>query len=87
MSKEETVEVTIKLPKAIVDFIKDQEGKDVSGYITHCIMELHVSYLENVSDETGEDAETVMNQYNLKPVFKEYGVLPCYYKQPEAEAK
>jgi len=75
MSKQETVEVTIKLPKTVVDFIKDMEG-DVQQYIAHTIVDLMVSYVESVN------AKQLMDQYNLKPVFKEYGVLPGYYGDP-----
>lgn len=32
MSKQETVEVTLKLPKALVDFIRTMEG-DVEEYL------------------------------------------------------
>jgi len=81
MSKQETAKVTLELPKEIVDFIKDVEG-DVQKYITHVVMELHVSYIEGLSIDTGEDPETIMNKYGLKPVFKAYGVLPCYYRDP-----
>ena len=75
MSKEETVEIRVKLPKTVVDFIKDMEG-DVAKYIAYCIVDLTTSYIENVN------AEYLMAKYNLKPAFKAYGVLPCYYGDP-----
>jgi hypothetical protein len=73
MSKQETVEVTIKLPKTVVDFIKDMEG-DVAEYVAYTIVDLMTSYVEGVN------AEQLMAKYNLKPAFKEYGVLASYYK-------
>jgi len=75
MSKEETVEVTVKLPKAVVDFIKEMEG-NVEEYIAYTIVDLMVSYVEGVN------AEQLMEKYNLKPAFKACGVLPSYYKDP-----
>ena len=72
MSKQETVEVTVKLPKAIVDCIRDMEG-DPAKWISKQIIDLLVSYIECV-DET-----QLMDKYDLKPVFREHGVLPCYY--------
>ena len=29
------------------------------------------------------DADTIMERFNLKPVFKEYDLLPGYYKEAE----
>ena len=75
MSKQETVEVTLKLPKALVDFLEIMEG-DITEYLTHTIVDLHMSYVESL------DANMLMRVFNLKPVFKEYGVLPCYYGDP-----
>jgi len=72
MSKQETVEVTLKLPKAVVDCIRALEG-DPAKWIAHEIIELMVSYVECVN------ATQLMNKYGLKPVFKEHGVLPLYY--------
>ena len=81
MSKEETVEVTLKLPKRVVDFIRDVEGK-VEEYLVQCIVDLHVSYVECLASDTKEYPEKIMDQYGLRPVFKSYGVLPCYYRDP-----
>jgi len=75
MSKEETVEITVKLPKAVYDFIKDMEG-DVAEFVAYNIVELMVTYVEGIN------ASRLMDKYNLKPAFKAYSVLPCYYKDP-----
>jgi len=72
MNGEETVEVTVKLPKAVVDLIRDMEG-DPAKWISQEILDLMVSYIESVN------ATQLMDKYNLKPVFKEHGVLPPYY--------
>ena len=72
MSKQETVEVTVKLPKAVVDCIRELEG-DPAKWIAQEIIDLMVSYLESV------DATQLMDKYGLKSIFKEFGVLPCYY--------
>jgi len=74
MSKQETVEVTLRLPKAVVDCIREMEG-DPAMFIAGEIIGLMVSYLESV------DATQLMDKYDLKPVFKEHGVLPSYYDQ------
>ena len=75
MSKQETVEVTLRLPKALVDFLEIMEG-DIKEYLTHTIVDLHMSYVE------GLDAKMLMQVFKLTPVFKEYGVLPSYYGDP-----
>ena len=67
--------MTVKIPKAVVDFIKDMEG-DVEKYVAYTIVDLMFSYVESVN------AEQLMDRYDLKSVFKEYGVLPCYYGDP-----
>ena len=80
MSKEETVEVTIKLPKAIADFLKDEEH-DLAEYVTQTIIESVLSEIEGVTPKI------IMDRYKLAPVFEAYGVLPDYYKDREAEKK
>lgn len=75
MSKQETVEVTLRLPKALVDFIRTMEG-DVEEYLAYTVVDLHMSYVEGI------DAKMLMDHFKLKPVFKEYGVLPSYYGDP-----
>lgn len=75
MSKEETVEVTLRLPKAIVDFL----GKEnLEQRLTKDVIEGVLSQIE------GDyfSPETVMVNHGLKRIFKQYNVLPCYYKDP-----
>lgn len=75
MSKQETVEVTLKLPKAIVDFL----GKEnLEQRLTKDVIEGVLSQIE------GDyfSPETVMANHGLKQIFKQYNVLPSYYKDP-----
>ena len=79
MKGEETVKVTVKLPKAIVDFLKDTERaveKYIEDNVVGCVMsdlEFEFSHIPKV--------EEVIRKYGLKPVFKEFGVLPSYYEK------
>ena len=82
MSKEQFETVTLRLPKQVVDFIRDRESKDVQKYLEYCIVDLHMSDVECVCQDTMEDPEEVMDWYGLKPVFRAFGVLPSYYKDP-----
>lgn len=75
--KQETVEVTMKLPKAIVDFLKDAE-RDVAKYIEKNVVGCVMSDLECDFLHIPK-VEEVIRKYGLKPVFKEFGVLPGYY--------
>lgn len=53
---------------------------DVPEYLAYTIVDLHMSYVESICDDTKEEPGEIMDRYGLKPVFKEYGVLPSYYK-------
>jgi len=78
MSKQETVEITVKLPKAIVDYLKCMKS-DVAEYIQSSV----VGYIQaDIEFEHMHPIlpEKVMEKYGLKTIFKEYGVLPCYYE-------
>jgi len=76
MSKEETVEVTLKLPKPIVEWFRDEDTKNLEDRLALELIEVAFSQVES------EDAELLMRKYGLKQVFKDYGVLPSYYKDP-----
>lgn len=83
MSKEkiETVEVSLKLPKAVVDFIKAvDKPESLEKYLEHLIVENTQSYTELLESTSG----LIMEKFELTPVFKEYGVLPSY-RDKEAE--
>ena len=78
MSKEETVEVTVNLPKKIVGFLKDMEK------VTNIAMD---DYLRNrIIGDVYADLETrdffvptpsfFVDKYGLKKVFKESGFDP-----------
>ena len=81
--KQEIVQVTLKLPKQITEFIKAEWPTDnLEETLTKGIIEDCLSALEGDFDT--EPEETV-NKYGLLPIFKQYGFLPSYYKEAEAE--
>jgi hypothetical protein len=78
MSKQETVEVTLKLPKGIVEFLKDSETAmemTVEEYLTYTIIQ-----------GIGADIDTsmvfvrtptqIIKQYSLEKPLKECNALP-----------
>ena len=71
MSKEEFVEVTIKLPKPIAEFLQTfpSKNQNLEETITFIIIE-HV----RIDVENAE--ETLTDTYNLEPIFKKYEVEP-----------
>lgn len=72
----ETVEVTLKLPKGVAAHFSDGE-KPLEDRLTEELVEVCFAQIESTN------AETLMARFNLKPVFKEFGVLPIYYKEAE----
>ena len=78
MSEKETVNITLKLPKAIVNYYGEGE-ESVEKRLTWELVEKAMGQVESI------DAETLMETFKLKPVFKAYDVLPDYYKDPETE--
>ena len=79
MSKKETVEVTLKLPKPIADWFTDELTVNLEDRLVQELVEIVASQVDC------DDPELLMNKYGLKPVFKEYGVLATYYMDSEAE--
>lgn len=81
MSKqEETVEVVLRLPKAVVDFLQDREG-DVAEYLARDTVDSLVSQIECICiDEPDKEPGQIAQSYNLIPIFKERGLLPSYWK-------
>lgn len=78
--KAEFVEVTLKLPKAVVDFIKAiDKPKSLEEHLTKHIVETMQSYVEMLECSPGE----LIKRFNLGPVFKEYGVFPEHQKEAE----
>lgn len=87
MSKEtKTIEVTLKLPKQIAEFIKDSWSTDnLEETLTKEIVSISYSQVDAEANEKGIFPEELMKKYGLLPIFKDYGVLPSYIKEPEAE--
>jgi len=63
MSKEEFVELTIKIPKPIFTYLFDTEIK-IEDYITRIVVEAVYSDIEN------NTLKQILDKYNLKPVFR-----------------
>jgi hypothetical protein len=78
---EEIVEVTVKLPKAVVEFLKAMHG-NVEEHIARDIIGGLVSYIECVSETRllPETMEGAAEKYGLVSVFKARGVLPSYWE-------
>jgi len=83
MSKQETVEVTIKVPKRIVNFLKDYEkGFDMTleEYCLHAIIQMVGTDIDAIDLALGP-AETIVENYGLEIVLKEYNALPYMAKE------
>jgi len=80
MSKQETVEVTLKLPKAIVDFLKAM-GVDVEEYLTRTIVDNVEADLEA---DTFYYPKQLVEKHNLMPVFRKFNISVSNYINPEA---
>ena len=79
--KVETVDVTLKLPKALVAFIKAIDNPEsLETYLTNHTVETMQSYVEMLGSSPG----VLMNRFHLKPVFKQYDVLPSYAEEAKA---
>ena len=87
MSKtEEIVKVTLELPKQLADFIKDSWATDnLSETLTKDIVQMCHSQIEGDANEQETTPEELIKKYGLMPIFKQFGVLPCYLKEAEAE--
>jgi len=80
MSEKETVEVTLKLPKQIAEYIKAEYPTDnLEETLTKDIVEDSLSQLEGEDDT--ETTKALMKKYGLLPIFKQYGILPSYYRE------
>ena len=81
MSKEETVKVTLELPKQIIEFIKESwPTNNLEETLTKDVIELCVSQVEADAIKEGIEPEELTSKYGLLPIFKQYGVLPSYIK-------
>ena len=77
----ETVKMTLELPKPVADFIKETwSTNNLEETLTKEVVQMCVSSIEGDFDAEPEEA---MNKYGLLPIFKQYGVLPSYYKEAE----
>ncbi len=86
MNKTETVEVTLKLPKQITEFIKDSWDTDnLEETLTKEIVEISYAQLDADANEKGIFQEELIEKYGLLPIFKKYDVLPRTYKEAEAK--
>ena len=83
MSEEETVEVTVKLPKAIVEFLKDMTS-NMEEYIVHNIVQMVEADLE--ADEF-YNPKQVVEKYNLMPVFEKHDISVSSHVKPEVAEK
>jgi len=71
---EEYVEVTLKLPNPIVNWFKDEETKNLEDRLVRELIGIVAAEVDGV------EAELIMGKFGLKQVFKDYDVLPSYYK-------
>ena len=80
---EETVKVTLELPKQITEYIKESwSTNNLEETLTKEIVEMCVSSIEGNFDVEPEEE---MKKRGLWSIFKKYDVLPSYYKEAEAE--
>jgi len=79
MSEKETVEVTVKLPKAIVDFLKSM-NVDVEEYIVHNVVGVIEADLEA---DTFYYPKQLVEKHNLMTVFRKFNISVSSYVNPE----
>ena len=83
MNKTELVEVTLKLPKQIAEFIKETYHTDnLEKTLTKEIVEVSCSQVDAEDDDV---AEALVKKYDLLPIFKQYGILPNHYQEDPTE--
>ena len=86
MNETETVEVTLKLPKQLTEFIKDSWSTDnLEETLTKEIVEISYAQLDADANEKGVFPEELIEKYGLLPIFKKYGTLPGSYKEAETK--
>ena len=82
MSKTETIEVKLELPKQIADYIKESWDLDnLEETLTKEIIELCLSHIDCDAGEKQVDPEELVKKYGLWPTFKQYDVIPSHYKE------
>jgi len=65
---QETVEVTIKLPKQVAAWFKDETGKSLEKRLTEELVELCLAQID------GSTKDTLVEKYGLGHIFKQYGL-------------
>ena len=82
LTKTETVEVTLELPKQIADYIKDSwETDNLEETLTKEIIDLCLSHIDCDAGEEQVDPEEIVKKYGLWSTFKQYDALPSHYKE------
>ena len=79
MSEIETVEMTLKLPKGIVDFLKDM-GENVDEYLVRAIV---CDIAAGLEADAFWNPKYLVKKHNLMPAFKHYDAGPSSYINPE----
>lgn len=76
MKMSETVEVTIKLPKEIVDFLRHHEASvgSLEEYLTYNIVACVEGDLDGSSSGPFFDMDKEIQKWGLDKVFKKFGV-------------
>ena len=77
--KIEYVEVTVKVPRKIFDFLKDLEkpmNMTVKEYIEHSIIQDVFSDMDCTAGGGGPffDPDELIKRYELKPIFQKHGI-------------
>jgi len=75
---EKEVEVTLRLPKSIVNLLKDV-SENVEEYLAREIIGVIEADLE--ADVFG-DPKQLVKKHNLMPIFRKYGVSVSSYVEP-----
>lgn len=79
---EETVKVTLELPKPITVFIKESWSTDnLPEILTKEIIELCLSQIDCEAGEECVKPEELVKKYGLFTVFKQYEIIPSYYEE------
>jgi len=78
--KQETVEVTLKLPKALIDFLNAMDV-NVEEYLVLTIVDNIAADLEA---DTFHYPKQLVEKHNLMPVFRRFNVSVSNYIDPEA---
>ena len=78
MTKDDTVEVTLRLPKNIVSFLEDM-GENLEEYIVYVMVD---NIAAGLDADAWVDPKHWVNKHKLMPIFKKHEIPVSSYIDP-----